>query len=159
MSSEEGTPQGGPLGPVLVDILLDILDRELERHGHQFVRYAQDCNICVRSKQVGEQVIKNMKTFLQEKSKLKVNKAKSPVDRPCKRKFLGSSMYLRQGGLSTRLVPETIKRVKNKIPEMTSRSKPESVSDRIRTLDSYLSGWVSCYTLAETPSKCQELEG
>lgn len=159
MSTDEGTPQGGPLSPLLANILLDDLDRELERRGHKFVRYADDCNIYVRSKRAGGRVMKSIKTFLQEKLKLKVNEAKSAVDRPWKRKFLGFSMYLRKGGVGIRLASETIKRVKDKIREMTSRSKPESIPDLIRKLNSYLSGWISYYALAETPSKFQELEG
>lgn len=159
MTSDEGTPQGGPLSPLLANILLDDLDRELEQRGHKFVRYADDCNIYVRSKRAGERVFESIKFFLEKRLKLKVNETKSAVDRPWKRKFLGFSMYFRKDGIGIRLAPETIKRVKNKIREMTSRSKAESISDRIRKLNSYLGGWLGYYALAETPSKLQEIEG
>jgi RNA-directed DNA polymerase len=159
MASDEGTPQGGPLSPLLANILLDDLDRELEQRGHKFVRYADDCNIYVRSKRAGERVFESIKSFLEKRLKLKVNETKSTVDRPWRLKFLGFSMYLRKGGVGIRLAPETIKRVKDKIREMTSRSKAESISDRIRRINSYLGGWLGYYALAETPSKFREIEG
>jgi RNA-directed DNA polymerase len=159
ISTDEGTPQGGPLSPLLANILLHDLDQELERRGHKFVRYADDCNIYVRSKRAGERVLKSIRTFLEKRLKLKVNETKSAVDRPWRRKFLGFSMYHRKSGMGIRLASETLKRVQNQIREITSRTKPESMMDRIRKLNSYLSGWLGYYALAETPSKFEQLEG
>lgn len=160
MSTDEGTPQGGPLSPLLANILLDDLDRELKRRRHKSVRYADDFNIYARSRRAGERVMENIKTFLKEKLKLKVNETKSAVDRPWKRKYLGFSMCHRKDGIGIRLARQTINRVKNNIREMTSRSRAESsMSERIRKLNSYLGGWLGYYALAETPSKLQELEG
>ncbi|GAW30042.1 group II intron-encoding maturase variant, partial [Carboxydocella sp. ULO1] len=119
MDTEEGTPQGGPLNPLLANIMLDDLDRELERRGHRFVRYADDCNIYVRSQRAGERVFESIKSFLEDKLKLKVNETKSAVDRPWKRKFLGFSMYRGKDRVGIRLAPETVKRVKNRLREMT----------------------------------------
>jgi group II intron reverse transcriptase/maturase len=159
MSTDEGTPQGGPLSPLLANILLHDLDRELERRGHRFVRYADDCNIYVRSKRAGERVLESIKSFLEDKLKLKVNEIKSAVDRPWKRKFLGFSMYRGKDRVGIRLAPETIKRVKKRLREITSRSKAEKISDRIKSINAYLGGWIGYYALAETPSVFQEIEG
>ncbi|MCS5696066.1 reverse transcriptase domain-containing protein [Desulfofundulus thermocisternus] len=112
METAEGTPQGGPLSPLLANILLDDLDKELEKRGHKFVRYADDCNIYVRSKRAGERVVASIRKFLQERLKLKINEQKSAVDRPWKLKFLGFSMYkVKAGRILIRLAPQTIKRV------------------------------------------------
>jgi len=159
MDTEEGTPQGGPLSPLLANIMLDDLDRELERRGHRFVRYADDCNIYVRSQRAGERVFESIKSFLEDKLKLKINETKSAVDRPWKRKFLGFSMYRGKDRVGIRLAPETVKRVKNRLREMTSRSKAERISDRIKRINAYLGGWIGYYALAETPSVFQEIEG
>lgn len=159
MDTAEGTPQGGPLSPLLANIMLDEMDQELERRGHRFVRYADDCNIYVRSQRAGERVFESIKSFLKDKLKLKVNETKSAVDRPWRRKFLGFSMYKRKDRVGIRLSPETIKRVKNKLREMTSRSKAKSITDRIKYINAYLGGWIGYYALAETPSVLQEIEG
>jgi len=158
VTTEEGTPQGGPISPLLANILLDDLDKELEKRGHRFVRYADDSNIYVRSRRAGERVLDSVKSFLEERLKLKVNEAKSAVDRPWKRKFLGFSMYCRKGSIYIRLAPETIKRVKDKIREITSRSKARSMAERIERLNSYLIGWIGYYALAETPSVFKSIE-
>ena len=89
--TEEGTPQGGPLSPLLSNLMLDVLDKELEKRGHRFVRYADDCNIYVRSQRAGERVMAGIERFLEKRLKLKVNKAKSAVAKPSVRKFLGFS--------------------------------------------------------------------
>jgi group II intron reverse transcriptase/maturase len=139
METAEGTPQGGPLSPLLANILLDDLDKELEKRGHKFVRYADDCNIYVKSKRAGERVMASVRNFLQERLKLKINEQKSAVDRPWKLKFLGFSMYKpKRGVILIRLAPQTIDRVKAKIRGITARSKPISMAERIERLNTYL---------------------
>ncbi|NHM28900.1 group II intron reverse transcriptase/maturase [Desulfofundulus sp. TPOSR] len=160
IETAEGTPQGGPLSPLLANILLDDLDKELEKRGHKFVRYADDCNIYVKSKRAGERVMASIRKFLQERLKLKINEQKSAVDRPWKLKFLGFSMYKAKAGrILIRLAPQTIKRVKMKIREITSRNKPVSMAERIERLNAYLGGWMGYFALAETPSIFRNLEG
>ncbi|MFA5525026.1 MAG: reverse transcriptase domain-containing protein [Tissierellales bacterium] len=105
--SEEGAPQGGPLSPLLSNILLDELDKELERRGHKFCRYADDCNIYVKSRRAGERVLKSITKFLEEQLKLKVNIEKSAVSSPTKRKFLGYSFYYGKGGIKFRVHDES----------------------------------------------------
>jgi RNA-directed DNA polymerase len=158
MDTEEGTPQGGPLSPLLANILLDDLDKELERRGHRFVRYADDCNIYVRSRRAGERVMASVRRFLQERLRLKVNEEKSAVDRPWRRKFLGFSMY-KNRGVRIRLAPQTVGRVKAKLRELTRRNRSESMQERIRKVNAYLRGWIGYYALADTPSVFQALEG
>jgi len=160
MEREEGTPQGGPLSPLLANILLDDLDKELEKRGHKFVRYADDCNIYVKSKRAGERVMANIRKFLQERLKLKINEQKSAVDRPWKLKFLGFSMYKPKAGvILIRLAPQTIDRVKTKIREITARNKPVSMAERIEHLNAYLGGWIGYFALADTPSTFKNIEG
>nr|WP_277997883.1 group II intron reverse transcriptase/maturase [Moorella glycerini] len=160
METAEGTPQGGPLSPLLANILLDDLDKELEKRGHKFVRYADDCNIYVKSKRAGERVMASIRNFLQERLKLKINEQKSAVDRPWKLKFLGFSMYKAKAGeILIRLAPQTIERVKMKIREITSRNKPVSMEERIERLNAYLGGWIGYFALADTPSTFRNLEG
>ena len=156
--TEEGTPQGGPLSPLLANIYLDDLDKELEKRGHKFVRYADDCNIYVRSRRAAERVMQSIRNFLQKRLKLKVNEEKSSVDRPWKLKYLGFSMYKSKERILIRLAPQTTQRIKNKIREFTSRSKPVSMADRIRRINAYLGGWLGYFALAETPSVFQSLD-
>jgi group II intron reverse transcriptase/maturase len=156
--TEEGTPQGGPLSPLLANIYLDDLDKELEKRGHKFVRYADDCNIYVRSRRAAERVMQSIRHFLQKRLKLKVNEEKSSVDRPWKLKYLGFSMYKNKDRVLIRLAPKTIERVKNKIREFTSRSQPVSMADRIRRINAYMGGWLGYFALAETPSVFQSLD-
>lgn len=157
VSSEEGTPQGGPLSPLLSNIILDDLDKELEERGLRFVRYADDCNIYVRTKKAGNRVMNSITTFIEEKLRLKVNKEKSAVDRPWKRKFLGFS-FTNGKNPKIRIAKESIMRLKQKIREITSRSKPCPMEVRIEKLNKYLMGWCGYYALAETPSKFEEFD-
>jgi group II intron reverse transcriptase/maturase len=160
IETAEGTPQGGPLSPLLANILLDDLDKELEKRGHKFVRYADDCNIYVKSKRAGERVMASVRNFLQERLKLKINEQKSAVDRPWKLKFLGFSMYKpKRGVILIRLAPQTIDRVKAKIRGITARSKPISMAERIERLNTYLGGWIGYFALADTPSVFKDIEG
>jgi RNA-directed DNA polymerase len=151
----EGTPQGGPLSPLLSNILLDELDKELERRGHKFCRYADDQNIYVRSKRAGERVYVSIQKFLETKLKLKVNDEKSTVSRVCKRKFLGYRL-LNNGKLT--VSPASIQRVKDKIRQLTGRSRGRSFECVIAELNSYLRGWLNYYRLAETKSLWQSLD-
>ena len=155
--SEEGTPQGGPLSPLLSNILLDKLDKELERRGHKFVRYADDSNIYMKSKKAGERVMNSITNFIEVKLKLKVNREKSAVDRPWKRKFLGFSFTFHKKP-KVRISKESIKRLKSKIRELTSRSKSIPMETRIQKLNQYLTGWCGYYALADTPSKFKEFD-
>lgn len=155
----EGAPQGGPLSPLLSNIVLDELDKELEERGLRFVRYADDCNIYVRSKRAGQRVKHSITEFIEKKLKLKVNEEKSAVDRPWKRKFLGFSFIFHKGELKIRISPESIKRFKQRIRQLTSRKKSMNMSDRIEKLNQYLVGWLRYYQLAETPSVFGKLDG
>ncbi|MFC5653877.1 group II intron reverse transcriptase/maturase, partial [Paenibacillus solisilvae] len=128
--TDEGTPQGGPLSPLLANILLDELDKELTKRGLRFVRYADDCNIFVASKRAGERVMESVTRFVEGKLKLNVNRAKSAVDRPWNRKFLGFS-FLRDKKATIRLAPQTISRFKERVRELTNRTRSQSMESRI----------------------------
>lgn len=147
MASEEGTPQGGPISPLLANIMLDDFDKELERRGHKFVRYADDCNIYVKSKRAGQRVLASITKYLEKKLRLRVNQEKSAVDRPQRRKFLGFSFYGNKE-VGIRLAPSTIKRLKDKIRKLTQRSKSMAMEQRVNELSKYLKGWVGYYALA-----------
>jgi group II intron reverse transcriptase/maturase len=154
--NEEGTPQGGPLSPLLANILLDDFDKELEKRGHRFVRYADDCNIYVRSRRAGERVCQSLTHYLKHSLRLTVNQSKSAVARPWQRKFLGFSLLTRERRI--RLAPETLKKVKDKIRDLTQRSSATSMAERIRSLNQYLRGWLGYFALAETPSAFEALD-
>ena len=149
--TEEGTPQGGPLSPLLSNLMLDVLDKELEKRGHRFVRYADDCNIYVRSQRAGERVMTGIEQFLAKRLKLKVNKAKSAVARPSVRKFLGFSFT---GGKTPRrrIAPQAIDRFKARVRELTRRTCGRSLSQIARELSRYLVGWRGYFGFCETPS-------
>lgn len=157
IASDEGTPQGGPLSPLLANIMLDDLDKELLKRGHRFVRYADDCNIYVKSRRAGERVLQGVKEFVEKRLKLKVNMEKSAVDRPWKRKFLGFS-FTNNLDPRLRLAPKTVKRFKDKIRELTCRSKGQSMENRIQLLNTYLQGWGGYFRLADTRSVFQSLD-
>ena len=159
VTTEEGTPQGGPLSPLLANILLDDLDKELEKRGHRFCRYADDVNVYVRTKRAGERVMRSVRTFVETKLKLRVNEAKSAVDRPWKRKFLGFSLYCARGGPGIRLAPQTIQRLKAKIRQLTARNWSVSLEDRLKRLSLYLNGWLGYFALADAKSVLTELDG
>ena len=148
--SVEGTPQGGPLSPLLSNIVLDALDRELERRGHCFVRYADDCNIYVRSERAGQRVMDGVTRFITRKLKLKVNEAKSAVARPQKRKFLGFSFTIGRE-IRRRIAPKSIARFKQRIREIT-RCAGVGMETTLAELASYMRGWRSYYGFCETPS-------
>lgn len=156
--SEEGTPQGGPLSPLLANILLDDLDKEIERRGHKFCRYADDCNIYIKSERAGQRVMQSIANFLEKKLKLKVNEEKSAVDRPTRRKFLGFTLYTTKQGYDIRIHPKSIKRLKNKVKEITSRSYSISIEERIKRLNQATIGWVNYFSMAKAKAIMQSLD-
>jgi RNA-directed DNA polymerase len=148
--SVEGTPQGGPLSPLLSNLVLDELDRELERRGHRFVRYADDCNVYVRSERAGQRVMESVTQFITQKLKLKVNEAKSAVARPQERKFLGFSFTA--GPEARRVIaPKALDRFKRRVREITRRAKGVSMKTTIEELAPYMRGWRGYFGFCETP--------
>jgi RNA-directed DNA polymerase len=148
--SVEGTPQGGPLSPLLSNLVLDELDRELERRGHRFVRYADDCNIYVSSERAGQRVMESVTQFIMQKLKLKVNEAKSAVARPQERKFLGFS-FTADPEVKRVIAPKALNRFKQRIREITRRAKGVSMKTTIEELAPYMRGWRSYFGFCETP--------
>ena len=148
--SVEGTPQGGPLSPLLSNLVLDELDRELERRGHRFVRYADDSNIYVRSKRAVQRVMESVTRFIMERLKLKVNEAKSAVARPQERKFLGFS-FTNGPEAKRAIAPKALDRFKRRIREITQRAKGVSIETTIEDLAPYMRGWRSYFGFCETP--------
>ena len=158
VEAEEGVPQGGPLSPLLSNIMLDSLDKELERRGHKFCRYADDCNIYVRSRRAGERVMESITRYLEGKLKLKVNKEKSAVDRPERRKFLGFSFYYHKNGVGIRTHEKPIRKFKQKVREITSRSNAMKMEQRIAKLNQSTIGWVNYFGLADMRGKVKEMD-
>jgi RNA-directed DNA polymerase len=154
---DEGTPQGGPLSPLLSNIVLDELDRELKRRGHRFVRYADDCNIYVRSQRAGERVMKSISEFITKKLKLKVNEQKSAVSRPSKRKFLGFS-FTWEREPRRRIAPKAVARFKQRVRELTRRTRGVKVETMIAQLSRYLLGWRGYFGFCQTPSMLRSLD-
>src|SRR5580700_7572320 len=154
---DEGTPQGGPLSPLLSNIVLDEFDRELERRGHRFARYADDSNIYVRSRRAGERVKKSLTRFIHTKLKLQVNQLKSAVARPWARKFLGFS-FTSAGIPKRRIAPKAVDRFKERIRELTSRNRGVSMERMSEELAAYLRGWIGYFGKCETPSVLEGLE-
>ena len=148
--AEEGTPQGGPLSPLLSNIVLDELDRELERRKHRFVRYADDCNIYVRSQRAGQRVMTSVTRFLTRRLQLQVNQAKSAVARPRERKFLGFS-FSDNKEPKRRISPKALLRCKQKIRELTRRTRGISLEQMTKELAAYLRGWKGYFGFCQTP--------
>jgi RNA-directed DNA polymerase len=148
--SVEGTPQGGPLSPLLSNVVLDDLDRELERRGHRFVRYADDSNIYVRSERAGQRVMASVTRFITRQLTLTVNEAKSAVARPQDRKFLGFSFTAGQEGKRI-IAPKALNRFKARIRDVTRRAKGVSIETTIAELAPYMRGWRSYFGFCETP--------
>lgn len=150
--SEEGTPQGGPLSPLLSNIVLDELDKELEKRGHRFVRYADDFMIYCRSRNAAERVKQSITGFLGAKLKLIVNEDKSAVSRPWLSKFLGFTYFQMCGQSKVRIHAKSLKRFKDKVRELTSRSRGKSLRQVIEELNQYLIGWWGYFRLTEAKS-------
>ena len=153
----EGTPQGGPLSPFLSNIVLDELDRELERRGHRFVRYADDCNIYVRSERAGQRVMESVTGFITKRLKLKVNQAKSAVARPWKRKFPGFS-FTSGREPRVRIAPEALARCRERIRGLSRRTRLVRLEAMVTELSAYLRGWQSYYGYCQTPSVLRDLD-
>ena len=154
---DEGTPQGGPLSPLLSNIVLDEFDRELERRGLRFARYADDSNIYVRSRRAGERVMASISAFITTKLKLKVNQQKSAVARPWERKFLGFSFSSNREP-KRRIAPKAVLRFKERVRELTSRTRGVSIERMAEELAQYLKGWLGYFGKCQTPSVLQGLE-
>lgn len=156
--SLEGAPQGGPLSPILSNIVLDELDKELEKRNLRFVRYADDCNIYVKTWKAGQRVKESVTEFIEKKLKLKVNQTKSAVDRPWKRKFLGFTLSWDKAYPKVKISKPSLQRVKAKIKEITSRKSPTPNEVRIKKLNQYLTGWYGYYALVDSPYIFKELD-
>ncbi len=158
METEEGTAQGGPLSPLLSNIMLSDSDRELEERGHKFVRYADDCNIYVKTPRAGERVLEGVKQYLEKKLKLKVNPKKSKVEKATRAKFLGFSFFKRKGAVLIRLANRTKERLMEKVRHLTKRTRSGKLEDIVSEINRYLRGWIAYYRLAATPSVYEELD-
>ena len=158
IDTEEGCPQGGPLSPLLSNIVLTEFDRELEKRGHKFCRYADDSNIYVKSKRAGERVMASATKFLEEKLKLRVNRDKSAVDRPWKRKFLGFTFYQFYGKVGIRVHQKSTDKFKNKIKDITTRSSGKSMDYRMEKLKQCIIGWINYFRIADISKVTKELD-
>ena len=155
---QEGTPQGGPLSPLLANVLLDEVDKELERRGHAFARYADDCNVYVRSKRAGERVMALLQDLF-GRLKLRINEAKSAVAKPWTRRFLGYSFWVGPGKrIRLRVAEKTLGVLKERVRQMTRRTCGRSIEQVVEGLRGYLPGWKSYFSLADTPGVFRELD-
>ena len=155
--THEGVPQGGPLSPLLSNLMLDGLDRELERRGHRFVRYADDCNIYVRSQRAGERVMASVTRLLERRLKLKVNPEKSAVARPVERKFLGFS-FTAAAQPRRRIAPQALARFRSRVRALTRRTSGRTFAQIVEELSRYLVGWRGYFGFCETPSVLRGLD-
>jgi RNA-directed DNA polymerase len=154
----EGTPQGGPLSPLLGNVLLDEVDKELEKRGHAFARYADDCNVYVRSRRAGERVMETLRR-LYANLRLRINEAKSAVARPHERKFLGYSFYIQRGTIRRRVAPQALAKMKERVRQITGRTGGRSLKSVATELRGYLTGWREYFRLAETQATFRGLDG
>jgi RNA-directed DNA polymerase len=158
MERHEGTPQGGPLSPLLANVLLDEVDKELEKRGHAFVRYADDCNVYVRSQRAGQRVMQLLRRLFSG-LRLRVNEAKSGVDRVWNRKLLGYSFWAGPAGaVKRRVSPKAMQAMKERVREITRRNRGQSIERVAQELRSYLLGWKNYFSLADTPRVFRELD-
>jgi len=154
----EGTPQGGPLSPLLSNVLLDEVDKELEKRGHAFARYADDCNVYVRSRRSGERVMQSLRR-LYARLRLRVNDAKSAVASPRDRKFLGYSFWYAAGGVvKPKVAPRPLAKLKERVREITSRLRGRSMTSIAAELRTYLRGWKAYFRLADTPTVFRKID-
>jgi group II intron reverse transcriptase/maturase len=154
----EGTPQGGPLSPLLSNIYLDVFDKELESRGHKFVRYADDCNIYTKSNRAGERVMESATKFLDKKLRLTVNTDKSEVGSPSKLKFLGFSLGKGADGAFIRVHSASIKRLKDKIRQLTKRNRGVALARMLFELKRMLTGWINYYGIADCRGLCERTD-
>ena len=158
MERQEGTPQGGPLSPLLANVLLDEVDKELEKRGHAFVRYADDCNVYVRSRRAGERVMQHL-TRLYAKLRLRINPAKSAVAPVWRRSFLGFSFWVARGGeVRRRVAKKTLRTMKDRVRKLTARNRGRSMTQVVTELRGYLVGWKGYFRLADTPGVFRGLD-
>jgi RNA-directed DNA polymerase len=153
----EGTPQGSPLSPLLANLMLDDLDKELEKRGHRFVRYADDGNIYVRSRQAGERVMASVTRFLERRLRLKVNEAKSAVDRPWNRKFLGFT-FTRTRPNRRKVSEKALKAFRAKVREVTNRTRGRTIRQIVAELRRTILGWRAYFKFTEVPSPLRDLD-
>lgn len=154
----EGTPQGGPLSPLLANVLLDVVDKELEKRGHTFVRYADDSNVYVRSKRAGERVLEALRG-LYAKLRLRINESKSAVDRPWKRDFLGYSFWVAKGReIKRRVGAKALSTMKDRVREITDRNRGRNIFRVATDLKGYLGGWKNYFQLSDTPRVFSDLD-
>lgn len=158
VETDDGCPQGGPLSPLLSNIMLDELDKELEKRRHKFCRYADDCNIYVKSRRAGERVMQSVTGYLENALKLTVNKEKSAVDRPWKRRFLGFSFYTKKGGIGIRVHAKPVAKFREGVREILSRSNGRSTEQRIKELNRCTIGWVNYFNLADMSNLAKVLD-
>lgn len=158
--SAEGTPQGSPLSPLLSNIMLDDLDRELERRGHRFVRYADDVRVHVQSERAGERTLAGLTEFIEKRLKLKVNRKKSTVRRAAQATVLGFGfLYRRDGKVGIRVDPKALERMRQRLRELTGRNWRISMEERIRRLNVFIASWCAYFVLAETPEEFRDIDG
>jgi len=159
-ATPEGTPQGSPLSPLLSNIVLNELDKELEKRGHLFCRYADDCNIYVGSIKAAERVMEGVTGYIEKRLKLKVNKTKSAIGRPYDRKFLGFGFYKgKDGEVKIRTHKKSVKRLKEKVKKIVSRSNGKSMRQRIEQLKPILRGWGNYFRIDELPGTMKDIDG
>ena len=154
--SDQGTAQGNPLSPLLSNVILDLLDKELEKRGHKFCRFADDCNVYVRSERAGRRVMRSLKIFIEKKLKLQVNEDKSAVGSVYRRSFLGFS-FSNYKTLKRRLPPKTVKRFKERVRQLTSKGKGESMQDVMKKLNKYCKGWLAYFGFSQTSTQLRDL--
>tara|TARA_R110001592_G_scaffold46416_1_gene147741 strand:- start:161 stop:1462 length:1302 start_codon:yes stop_codon:yes gene_type:complete len=157
VAASEGTPQGGPLSPLLANVLLDEFDKELEARGHKFVRYADDCNIYVKSARAGERVLTSVTRYLSKELKLKVNSEKSAVDRPWNRTFLGFTFGPRGKHKPRKVSEESIQRFKYRIRQITKRTRGRTIDSIVKELSAYMQGWKAYFGITEVKSPLVDL--
>jgi group II intron reverse transcriptase/maturase len=156
-SRTEGTPQGGPLSPLLSNVLLDELDKQLERRGHRFVRYADDCNVYVQSKAAGERVMASLERFLRKRLRLKVNRDKSAVARPWERKFLGYTVTSNRKP-RLKVAPQSVRRPRAKLKPIWRMGRGRSLASTVAELNPVIRGWVGHYRMVEVKTTFEELD-
>lgn len=156
--TDEGTPQGGPLSPLLSNVMLDQLDQELERRGHRFCRYADDCNIYVKSQRAGQRVMGSITAFLARRLKLKVNTEKSAVARAQTRSFLGFGFLVMATEVKRRIAPKALRRFRTRVREITRRTRGQSAAQILKELRAYLLGWKAYFGFCQTRSVLKTLD-